>query len=81
MSLQDALIFGIAAMILHEMAHVSVALALKAKVHQVGINWKGLYVRRAPGTVVENLAITLAGPGINLWLALLVFVAGPSLTR
>jgi hypothetical protein len=39
--LQDALIFGIAAMILHEMAHVSVALAVKVKVHQVGINWKG----------------------------------------
>jgi hypothetical protein len=72
MPLQNALILGIAAMILHEMAHVSVALALHVKVHQVGINWKGFYVRRASGTAVENLAITLAGPGINLLLALLL---------
>jgi Zn-dependent protease len=79
MQLQDALIFGIAAMILHEMAHVFVALALKVKVHGVGINWKGPYVRRASGTAAENLAITLAGPGINLWLALLLHHMSPNL--
>jgi Zn-dependent protease len=77
MPLQDALLLGIAAMIVHEMAHVSFALALKVKVHQVGINWKGPYVRRASGTAAENLAITLAGPGINLWLALLLHHMSP----
>jgi Zn-dependent protease len=78
MQIQDALIFAIAAMILHEMAHVVAALALKVKVHQVGINWRGPYIRRASGTAKQNLAITLAGPSINLWLALLFYRTSPN---
>jgi Zn-dependent protease len=66
----DALTSAMAAMVLHEMAHVAAALSQKVKVHQVGINWKGPYIRRASGTPMQNLIITLAGPGINLWLAL-----------
>jgi Zn-dependent protease len=78
MQLQDALISSLAAMLLHEMAHVAVALALKVKVHQVGMNWSGPYIRRECGTAKQNLAITLAGPGVNLWLALLFHRISPN---
>ncbi|WP_348268533.1 hypothetical protein [Edaphobacter sp. DSM 109919] len=78
MQLQEAVIFGIAAMALHEMGHVAAARALKVKVHQVGINWKGPYIRRACGTTTQNLAITLAGPGMNLWLAFMFYRVSPN---
>ena len=77
MQLQTALLSALAATLFHEMAHASVALALGVKVHQVGINWRGPYIRRACGTAKQNLAITLAGPGINLWLALLFHSISP----
>lgn len=77
MHLQTALISSLAAMAFHEMAHVAVALAQGVKVHQVGINWRGPYIRRASGTAKQNLGITLAGPGINLCLALLFHSISP----
>ena len=77
MQLQEAVIFGIAAVALHETAHVAAALALKVKVHQIGINWKGPYIRRACGATTQNLAITLAGPGMNLWLAFMFHRISP----
>jgi Zn-dependent protease len=55
---------------LHEMAHIAMASSLGVRVHQVGLSWKGPFIRRAPGTDAQNLAITLAGPVINLLLAL-----------
>lgn len=77
MQLQEALIFGIVAMVLHEAGHVVAALALNVKVHEIGIHWKGPYIRRASGTGTQNLAITLAGPGMNLWLALFFLSTSP----
>ncbi len=71
MQISDALLSGTAAMLLHEMAHVAAALALRVKVHRIGINWRGPYVMREYGTARRNLSITLAGPGMNLALALL----------
>lgn len=78
MQLQEAVIFGIAATALHEMGHVAAALALKVKVHRVGISRKGPYIRRACGTPTQNLAITLAGPGMNLWLAFMFHRVSPN---
>ncbi len=78
MRLTDALTFGLAAMLLHEMAHLAAALMLKVPIHQVGINWRGPYIRRRSGTARQNLAITLAGPGMNLWLALLFHHISPN---
>lgn len=77
MHLDQALLLGIVAMALHEMGHVAAALALKVKVHQVGMSRKGPYIRRAPGTNVQNFGITLAGPGMNLCLAVLFFHTSP----
>jgi Zn-dependent protease len=59
------------AVICHELAHVAVASALRVRVYQIGIAWKGLFIRREPGTVNQNLVITLAGPATNLLIALL----------
>lgn len=78
MQIQEAVIFGIAATALHEVGHVAAALALKVKVHQVGINRKGPYIRRACGTTTQNLAVTLAGPGMNLWLAFMFYRVSPN---
>ena len=77
MQLQEALLFGIAAMVLHEAGHVVTALALNVKVHKVGLHWKGPYIRRSSGTAAQNFVITLAGPGMNLWLALLFYRVSP----
>lgn len=71
MQFKDAILFGLAAMLLHEMGHMAAALALRVKIHQVGISRKGAYIRREAGTATQNFIITLAGPGTNLWLALL----------
>lgn len=78
MQIQDAVLYGMAAMALHEMAHVTAAQALKVKVHQIGMSWKGPYIRRESGTAAQNLVITLAGPVMNLWLALLFHSISPN---
>lgn len=78
MQLSDVIPAGIAALILHEVAHVAVALALRVKIYQVGLSWRGPYVRRDCGTTKQNLAVTLAGPGANLGLALLFNAWSPS---
>jgi Zn-dependent protease len=78
MQLYDAFTSGIAAMVLHELAHIAAALTLKVKIHQVGINWRGPYIRREIGTAKQNLVITLSGPGINLLLALLFHRMSPN---
>ncbi len=65
-------------MLLHEMGHIASALALKVPIHQVGISWRGPYIRRQPGTAKQNFAITLAGPGVNLWLALVFHHISPN---
>jgi len=64
---------------LHELAHLAAAFALGVRVHQVGINWKGPFIRRDPGTTCQNLTITLAGSGGNLLLGLLFRHINPAL--
>lgn len=78
MQLRDVIPAGIAALLLHEVAHVALALALRVKIYQVGVSWRGPYLRRECGTAKQNLAITLAGPGVNLWLSLLFQGLSPS---
>lgn len=77
MQIQNLITYGIAALVLHEMAHIIAAVALNVKVHQIGFTWKGPYVRRACGTAKQNLTITIAGPGMNLLLALLLLRISP----
>ena len=61
--------YGGLAMGLHECGHLAAALLIGVRVKQVGMQWsKGLYTVREPGTVQENLLISLAGPAVNLLL-------------
>jgi hypothetical protein len=62
----EGMILGLVSMLLHEAAHVTVALALGIKVKKVGIGWRGLFTVREAGTPRRNLIISLAGPVMNL---------------
>jgi Zn-dependent protease len=60
---------GVPAMILHESGHVLVALLCGVKVKKVGICRRGMYTVREPGPRWINVAISAAGPLMNLLLA------------
>src|ERR1700751_1941105 len=62
---------------LHEIAHVAAAKTIGVRVYQVGMSWRGPFIRRDAGTTGQNLTITLAGPGINLLLALILYRISP----
>lgn len=59
-------LFGLLAMVLHEIGHICVAQGLGLKVKNVGICWKGMYTVRETGTPEINLQVALAGPLTNL---------------
>ena len=61
--------------VLHEAAHLVTAMSLKVKVKRVGLNWRGPYLVREPGTRVQNTFVSLAGPGINLVLCIMCYHA------
>jgi Zn-dependent protease len=63
---------GVLAMVLHEAGHLAAALALGVKVKSVRACRKGLCIAREAGTPAQNLAVTLAGPMMNLLLLLAV---------
>ena len=67
----------IAALLLHEMGHVLAARASGIRVKRVGIAWKGPYIVREQGSPVANLCIALAGPVLNLVLALSFWTFAP----
>jgi Zn-dependent protease len=68
---------AIVAVGLHEIGHIAMASALGVRVYRVGISWKGPFIHRDVGTDAQNLAITLAGPAINLLLALAFYRIQP----
>ena len=59
------------AVLLHESAHLAAAYLGGVRVKHVGLNWKGPYIVREPGTSLQNTFISLSGPGINLVLCVL----------
>ena len=67
----DGLLFGLLAMVLHEIGHLCVAQALGLKVKNVGFCWKGMYTVREAGPPEINLQVSLAGPLTNLALTAL----------
>jgi Zn-dependent protease len=62
---------GMVALALHEAGHALAALAVGVRVKGIGLNWKGLYLRREAGTPGRNLVISAAGPMTNLLLVTL----------
>jgi Zn-dependent protease len=66
------LFMGLAAMLLHEAAHLLAALALGVRVKKVGLKWnKGIYTVREAGPPGKNVLIAFAGPLMNIVLILL----------
>ena len=62
----NGILFGLLAMVLHEIGHVCVAQALGLKVKNVGFNLKGMYTVREAGPPEINFQVSLAGPLTNL---------------
>ncbi len=58
------------AIVLHEIAHLLVASSLGIRIKQIGLSWKGPYIVREPGAPYANLCVALAGPTLNLILAI-----------
>src|SRR5580698_3895383 len=57
---------AVAAVLIHEFAHVVTAGVLGVKIKRIGLAWRGMYIVREPGSDAQNLLITLAGPLSNL---------------
>jgi Zn-dependent protease len=70
MAFVDYLLACIAAVLLHEMAHVLAARVMGIRVKRLGMDWKGPYIVREQGPPFANLCIALAGPVLNMALAL-----------
>lgn len=77
MAFFDYLLACIAAVLLHEMAHVLAARAMGIRVKRVGVTWMGPYIVREQGPPFANLRIALAGPVLNLALALSFWTFAP----
>lgn len=63
----------VACMIAHELGHIVTALFFRIPVKEVGISWKGPYIRRGRGIGWPEVATCLAGPAVNLVLAILLW--------
>ena len=62
----NGMLFGLLAMVLHEIGHMCVALGLGMNVKRVGLCWKGMYTVREAGPPEKNLQVSLAGALTNL---------------
>ncbi|MGD1071405.1 MAG: hypothetical protein ABSB15_14790 [Bryobacteraceae bacterium] len=65
------LLIGLLVLLLHEAAHLATALSLGINVKRIGVSWKGMYIVRDPGPPLANMLTTLAGPFLNLLLAVM----------
>ena len=66
----EGVLFGFLALVLHEVGHAIVALAIGVKVKRFGLHWKGVYLLREAGPPAKNLVISAAGPVTNTVLIL-----------
>jgi Zn-dependent protease len=65
------------ALLLHEAAHIGMALLWGVEVRRIGFSLKGFFIVRAKGEPLANVAISLAGPTMNLVLALMFESSAP----
>jgi Zn-dependent protease len=59
----------VGSVVCHELGHIIYARFLRLKIRRVGINWRGPYLVREQGSALQNLAVSMAGPVMNLVLA------------
>ena len=70
------------AIVLHEAAHVAVALANGLAVRRIGFSWIGPYVvRERSQSAAVNAAVSLAGPAVNLALAFVFWFIAPQFAQ
>ncbi len=69
----SVMLMGIPAMILHECGHIGTALICGVKVKKVGLSRRGLYTVREAGPKWSNIAVSSAGPIVNLLLAIVLW--------
>ena len=72
------MLLGVPAMVLHEGGHVVTAILCGIKVKRVGVCSKGLYTVREPGPRWINVAVSAAGPFVNLVLAVALWNSMPT---
>ncbi len=64
----EGFLLGLLALVLHELGHALAATIVGVRVKGIGLDWKGLYLRREAGTPAKNLIISAAGPLTNILL-------------
>ena len=57
--------------VLHELGHVIACLLFRRRVFGIVVCLRGIGIRRECGTPVQDMCISLAGPAMNLLLAIL----------
>src|SRR5689334_7715816 len=67
----------LAAVVLHELAHVLTAWLNGIRIKRIGICWKGPYLVREAGLPLANFCVALSGPVLNLVLAVLSWYSEP----
>lgn len=60
-------------LLLHEAAHAATAVSLGLRVKRFGMNWRGPYTVRETGAPLTNALVIIAGPFINIMLAVLTW--------
>jgi Zn-dependent protease len=71
LSLVGGLLLCVLATVLHETGHLITSLMVGIKVKSVGLSMKGMYVVRESGSPAKNIAVSLAGPLMNVALLVL----------
>jgi Zn-dependent protease len=65
-------------LVVHEAAHVCVALGLGIRIKRIGLHWCGPYIVREPGSPTASAIVSAAGPLVNLVLAAMTLRDWPS---
>src|SRR5690349_16486846 len=71
------ILLAVFALAIHEAGHILSAIALGIRVKQIGITWRGPFIVREQGSPAASAVVSLAGPVLNVILALVYWEASP----
>jgi Zn-dependent protease len=75
------ILLAVFALAIHEAGHILSAVALGIRVKRIGITWRGPFIVREQGSPVASAVVSLAGPVLNVILALAYWEAAPVFAR